>query len=483
VRNKIILLLFLVFSNLAISSDLSCPTGEHLQLFDEDSPLKIKTLIKRIKPKLQYKGFISPSDLRKYSANTIAELLIDRIEEGCDKIRGGKDNESMEEHSEVMMMVNSNLYDSIDKYGLQNQHVTATSSGISSRDHRYSAESKMIGSVVGYSSKAKDILPKYSGLNVLKKSHFGSDTPYNGASGYGNTAIVFKDHINERVTFTKMDSLGVFSFRGSPIMSSLKFKDKRKKEDHFKCASSYCEAQVWGKVGLDDVKYVLIPPGAPVPEVFKKRGIPVYFYKKGKKGSMAWEKGKIASEGSSVKSYTSKKIDIKCDKCPSVVKKINDHHNYKNLKPKELKKELKKVKSIDQKREILGELVSKEFKGKERFFEKQLKKSSINLDKIISMQALSEYPHNKHLRESILNGLTNTSYEGTEYVMMAMSFAAELEPFKSDKEIQTKLADLVASNSDIYINHFYQYLTTNKSMCDKIPKREHVIPRAYGFGF
>ncbi len=324
-------------------------------------------------PKLQYKGFITPSELRNYSSEALAEALIDRIENGCDKIRGGDEETTVAEHSEVMLLADMGLWDSIGLYGFQNQHVTATTGGCDCREMRYQAETKMIGSMVGYSSKSKDILPKYSGLNVLAKNHLEDSFFPSAPITYGNSAVVFKNSINSRTTFSPWDSLATREFRGSPILSSMSFRDKK---DHgYKCDFIYCEAQVWGKLTLDDVSYALIPEGSEVPQAFKDKNIPVYFIKQGTKGSMAWEKGEIAYAPRKSAVLKQKRIPSSCVDCNSVEKKINDHHNFSKDSVKELKAQYEIEEQIDQKRELLGELATRDFKGKSSYFKKQFEKA------------------------------------------------------------------------------------------------------------
>lgn len=164
-------------------------------------------------PHLKYKGFITASELNKYDTDTLATLILERLK-SCDKKRGGNEKTTVSEHSEIMLFADMGLWNSIGKYGLQNQHVTATTKGYNDRITSYNAEATMMGMVVGYSSKSKDILPKYAGLNVFASHHFASKGHVSPANQYGNSAVVFKDHIDQRATFTPWDSLGQRQFRG-----------------------------------------------------------------------------------------------------------------------------------------------------------------------------------------------------------------------------------------------------------------------------
>lgn len=116
--STLIILLTLNF----VYAKTACMGGEGFaEIFNVEENFGADLSNNLVKPQLKYKGFLAPEpeDLRNYSANTISELLVDRIQEGCDKERGGKEKKSIEETSEVMMMVNDSLYDSIDKYGFK----------------------------------------------------------------------------------------------------------------------------------------------------------------------------------------------------------------------------------------------------------------------------------------------------------------------------------------------------------------------------
>jgi len=55
------------------------------------------------------------------------------------------------------------------------------------------------------------------------------------------------------------------------------FAYERKKEDRNRCGN-YCEAQIWGKLTLDDVAYAMVRGSEPVPAALARAGIPVYGY-------------------------------------------------------------------------------------------------------------------------------------------------------------------------------------------------------------
>lgn len=467
-KNNFLSFLFLLFFSASAFSENACNT-KNFQSFDGFDDSFLNSIIDKAKPKLQYKGFVSPSDLRKYDVNTIAELLIDRIEEGCDKVRGGDEPKSIGEESQVMMMVNDKLFDSIDKYGFQNQHVTSTTEGCSCREKRYSAETTMIATNVGYSSKSKDILPKYSGLNVLNKNHYSSSD--NGALGYGNVAVVFKKDINSRVTFTPWDSLGVRKFKDSPILSSMSFKGNSKKG--FECENyTYCEAQVWGELGFENIDYVLIPVGHKVPEKLKQRGVPVFFVQENNNGSMNWEKGDSAYKVNTDRNLSKELITSKCDGCGNITKKINDHHTFSTLETDKLLDLKDSLESIDQRREVLGELIQRDFKGKQDLFENLLDGSD-TLKSSIAMQALSEFPNSKKLKQTVLSYLKSSPYLSgyssriDSDLLMAISIASELKEFSNDQSIQKELANFLKRVDNNYINQYYQYLTTDKNICEE----------------
>ena len=114
---------------------------------------------------LERNSYITPNEYRLFSSREIATKIVNKINLACDEKRGDKEGPTIGDKSDIMMYVPSGVIDSISKFGFQNQHVTRTTNGCNCREQRYNQEIKLSGTIHGYGSKAKDVLPKYSALN------------------------------------------------------------------------------------------------------------------------------------------------------------------------------------------------------------------------------------------------------------------------------------------------------------------------------
>ncbi|MBT4792488.1 MAG: hypothetical protein HON90_13030, partial [Halobacteriovoraceae bacterium] len=367
----------------------------------------------------------------------------------------------------------------------------ATTGGCDCREKRFRREARLLGSVVGYSAKGKDVLPKYSGLNILVKDHFYRKDHTNTPKQYGNSAVVFKKGINKRTTFSRDDSLSMYPFRESVVLNSMQFKPKKKKKEKFKCDSDYCEAQIWGKVGVGDVAYALIPEGKDVPSAFIAREIPVYRIKSGKKGTLGWEKGELlfdpkSKEGIGLVESEKKSIEISrfCIDCKPVVKRINDHAFFPKWDLASLKKRHAKEKNIDVKREIYGEIVQRKHESdkekKDYIFSNYKDQSNDEISRAISLQAMATYPKDKRTKMNLLKVLghiKDAERESSRYarwgtskatapeIIIALSMATEMDEFKEDKEVQKILMKAVKKFPKF--KKYYDYFSNEKGLCEQ----------------
>ena len=103
----------------------------------------LKPLIRAIgKQNLSHRGYISPDEYRNFDSKILAELLVSRLEKECDPIRESKSpGTKIWDHTEVMMLVPSEVMDSIAKYGFKNQHLTRSTKGITAFDSRFLGKS------------------------------------------------------------------------------------------------------------------------------------------------------------------------------------------------------------------------------------------------------------------------------------------------------------------------------------------------------
>ena len=139
--------------------------------------------------------------------------------------------------------------------------------------------------------------------------------------------MVFKEDVKKRTTWTQQDSLGVAEFRGSRAVNTTEFKDKDQKL--FQCMG-YCEAQIWGEIGIHDVAYAIVLNDKEIPEAFKRNNIPVYEQKKSQ-SSVGIEKGKLLYNGKS-KSSSAKPITPN----NSIEQRIKKFKSYSSKSPDEL---------------------------------------------------------------------------------------------------------------------------------------------------
>lgn len=147
-----------------------------------------------------------------------------------------------------------------------------------------------------WGSQSFELLPKYAVLDIHKPD-IGS---YRLPTRYGEVAIVFKSEVWDRATWTYADSLD-FSQKsgrfdsggaGNPVLAHT-IRYRRKKQDRNRCGN-YCEAQIWGKLTLNDVAYAMVRDSEPVPDVFARAGIPVYGYSLSDSTSAVLDAGRTA---------------------------------------------------------------------------------------------------------------------------------------------------------------------------------------------
>lgn len=227
-----------------------------------------------VKPSLKHRAYVSPEEMRKYDSRTLGELLVQRLRAECDVPRGTPETSNgIDADSEVIMMVPSQVLQGIAEYGFQNQHMTQTTGGCPCRDQRFNIEQQLSLLRIPYSHQGRALLPKYSAFNVRRDDFGKFDVPLH----YGDVAMVFKDKVKRRTTWTYSDSLGMGlnfeHFAGIP-------RSTKAIPNGQKC-EGYCEAQIWGELDLTDVEYLMIRKGAPIPEAARKLGVPVYEYEPG----------------------------------------------------------------------------------------------------------------------------------------------------------------------------------------------------------
>lgn len=232
-------------------------------------------------PALKHRLYIGPEEIRAEDTRTLAELLVERIHRECDLAGAPPSGEKvLGDDAALIMMVPARLFDSIARDGFLNQHQTGTTGGQHRESDRFEAEQELAMLRLPFDAKGRELLPKYAILDVKKR---GLGT-YRLPTRYGGVAVVFKKEAAARATWTYDDSLdysrkaGRFDAGGAanPVLAKT-FSYERKKEDRNRCGN-YCEAQIWGKLTLEDVEYAMVRESEPVPGALARAGIPIYGY-------------------------------------------------------------------------------------------------------------------------------------------------------------------------------------------------------------
>ncbi|MFI5347582.1 MAG: hypothetical protein ACHQ51_14500 [Elusimicrobiota bacterium] len=229
----------------------------------------------------EHRAYISPDEIRHSDTRSLAERLVRRIHEECD-LAGAADTgeRRLGGDFDIIMMVPSDVIGSIRARGFLNQHQTRTTKGIRRLPARFAAEQELAMMRLPYDRKGRELLPKYAILNVRKAGMGAFFLP----ERYGRVAIVFKNEVAARATWTYADSLdysrktGRFLDGGesNPLLTRTAGYPGNK-ADRNQCGN-YCEAQIWGRLDWSDVDYVMVSTAQPVNADVLAAGVPVYRY-------------------------------------------------------------------------------------------------------------------------------------------------------------------------------------------------------------
>lgn len=454
------LLLFLLSFSFSFAKD-DCP--EELNLAE-----KLNDHVAASVTGFKHRGYISPEELRTLSSKEIGERIVERIAAQCDDVRGGATGKTMGEESDIMMFVPSGVLEGIEQYGFQNQHVTRTTNGCNCREDRYRAEGELSGILVGYGPKAKEVLPKYSALSINKSGRLegGGD-----ASSYGDTIFMFKDDVKKRTTWTEIDSLMTKPFRGSRVVNGLSFQDKD--DDPVKCKWGYCEAQIWGSLDLSDVDYVMIAPGAEVPEVLKRNKIPVYYRVSAEgENTGGFKKGELAYKGDPSRKIAS--IDEQSftpsESTNPVTERIENHKKLSKSSNKDLIEKYDQSADKELKREIVGELILRTDSSVKDFLLSNLPKSDDGLLTSQILTGLSPFGSDKKVREAFSEILKKIEASGGDVIVerTILAIVADTPGFKDDKALLNALEEKAKKDEKfrIWYNRFFRH----QSLC---PRKGH----------
>lgn len=216
--------------------------------------------------------------------NDVVSQVMDSIEERFEKSKLSRDY-SKEDHakkngfmadpskSKVMTLINADALLSVLKdKEFKNQHQTEYSGGGGyDPKQRYNIESNLAGlklkTLVKDTKELHQLLPKYGMVEFhdfaqdphVQKEWSESIHTAEALDTFGEIAIYFKDGIRNRTTVTPEDSGNWGAkIKANELVQSLR--QKRVIIDfHQAEGGEFFEAQIWGKITLSDIDYVVLP--------------------------------------------------------------------------------------------------------------------------------------------------------------------------------------------------------------------------------
>ncbi|MBI3565197.1 MAG: hypothetical protein HY079_08380, partial [Elusimicrobia bacterium] len=223
---------------------------------------------------------VTPQEIRTVPTRELARALVARVRRECDEAEPAGAGPAPAAGARLVMMVPAKVFPAIARFGFLNRHQTRTTGGFDRLEERLEAEQELAMARLPYDLHGRELLPKYAFLDAPDRGLGRFLLP----SRYGEVGVVFKTEVAERATWTYADTLD-FSRRtgrvgrGGPANPVLPhtFAYRRRPGDRNRCVN-YCEAQIWGELRLDDVDYLMIPEGAPVPAGAATARLAVYRY-------------------------------------------------------------------------------------------------------------------------------------------------------------------------------------------------------------
>jgi hypothetical protein len=254
-------------------------------------------------------GDVLPAEVyQNYDSRLIGASLVARYHQS-DEVDGNSDKPEFdfEKNTLLQLEFNPELIKGIQQNGFLNLHQIPRSVRCPDSDlcnsyvgFRTHLENSIFKIVLDPSYEAEkghpvdSLFPKYSFLGFDKDTDGQKNSNFTGA--YGSAVAVFKDDVKGRTTFTPGDSVVTHGKDFHTLM--YRSPEKLSRNDGL-----YWEAQIWGTLGLSDVKYFLFPCPLSSPseatdlEAMKKTGIPIYCKKTG--DNSHFEKGAVLYKGNS----------------------------------------------------------------------------------------------------------------------------------------------------------------------------------------
>ncbi|MFZ4713748.1 MAG: NIF family HAD-type phosphatase [Bacteriovoracaceae bacterium] len=225
---------------------------------------------------------VDPRVYEDFDSQMIALTINKRIYERRDKKwNTDKPDYNFMDDTRVVMAFNINYLESIKTGCFINQHEIGQSGGLYDPIYRANLEDgflniKLESSYSSVGKKAHQVRPKYSYLLLDKyRPDMGLTSMY---SQYGNVMAKFKEEVKNRSTFTFRDSLNMKATAYD--VRTLKFRTE--KLFTLLASGEYYETQIWGKLCLTDVEYLLVncpkhnALNSTQINALKATGIPVY---------------------------------------------------------------------------------------------------------------------------------------------------------------------------------------------------------------
>ncbi len=235
-------------------------------------------------------GQTVPADVyRKYSPDLIAASLVERYHDVNEATaNAAKPAFDYEADSEVELKFSDSIIGLIMHGGFLNQHQYAASGGLYDPTARAQLEDSLMGVhlepsyVDGIGNPVNSVRPKYAFLAFDRDSDGQHHDEF--SHDYGDVVAVFNDEVKDRMTFTPVDSLIAKNHLGSVTPYTVQYRSTHpiQKITVAKNFGDYWEAQVWGDLGMSDVRYFLVncPGDQPIPnaslDVLESLNLPIY---------------------------------------------------------------------------------------------------------------------------------------------------------------------------------------------------------------
>jgi hypothetical protein len=190
----------------------------------------------------------------KYNSKLIAISIVQWLRAQKNDSNLEKSNYDLRKNTRIAMAFDVAYLPEIIKKGFLNQHETGKSKGLYNLHKRATQENSLLKlnlepSYGQYGPLVNRVRPKYAYLlldNQSKDESFKGDI----STQYGDVYAVFTDDVKDRSTFTGGDSLDMEAGFGDVYTFWY--------ESYLTLQQQFWEVQIWGDLGITDVKYFLV---------------------------------------------------------------------------------------------------------------------------------------------------------------------------------------------------------------------------------